>query len=189
MAVAAVVWRIALNAAKNLHEQDFVYDDDGQRLAVISEYVFFLVHLVDRETCARLALEQRRLFVSRLVGECARHLRQNAAEILSAGSAGSAGSVGSAGNGEPGMGAGFVSDFNSRSAEYAHTQYGQYDDKTPGYDMYRTFGAAVLAIMGESQTNKWVIDQIMDIDGPEANQTLQKALRTLLRECGEFKSV
>ncbi len=177
MAVSAVVWRIALNAAKNLHEQNFVYDDDDQRLAVISEYIFFLAHLVDRETCARLALEQRHLFVSRLAGECARHLRQNAAEILSVG------------DGALGTGAEFVSDFNRRSAEYAHTQYGQYDDKTPGYDMYRTFGAAVLAIMGESQTNKWVIDQIMDIDGPEANQTLQKALRTLLRECGEFKGV
>jgi hypothetical protein len=34
--------------------------------------------------------------------------------------------------------------------------------------------------MGESQTNRWVIDQVMDRAGPEAVKHLAKGLRNLL---------
>ena len=34
--------------------------------------------------------------------------------------------------------------------------------------------------MGTDQTNKWVIDQVMDIDAPQAVKSLRKSLDNLI---------
>ena len=57
-ALSAIVWRISLNAAKNLHQEDFEYTDDTQRLGVVFEYVCFLCHVSDRLTFDRLDDQQ-----------------------------------------------------------------------------------------------------------------------------------
>ena len=40
-ALAFISWRIAKDKAINLHGQDFVYESDRQRFAVIAEYLVF----------------------------------------------------------------------------------------------------------------------------------------------------
>jgi hypothetical protein len=47
-AIAFNGWRIALDKAITLHGENFVYEDDAQRLAVIAEYLHFEIQLVDR---------------------------------------------------------------------------------------------------------------------------------------------
>ena len=45
----------------------------------------------------------------------------------------------------------------------------------PGFDARRYFGRQVLDLMGETQTNRWVIDQIMQLDAPELYEKLRDA--------------
>jgi hypothetical protein len=71
----------------------------------------------------------------------------------------------------------FIETLNERLADYSELSF--VDDR-PGYDFLRYFGSRILKIMGETQTNRWVIDQVMDRSGPEAVRHLSKSLANLL---------
>ena len=43
----------------------------------------------------------------------------------------------------------------------------------------RYFGERVMSAMGPAFTNRWVIDQVMDIQGPEAYEKFKKAMLEL----------
>ena len=132
VAVAAVAWRIALSAARNLHQAAFDYTDDAQRLAVMREYLYFLIYFADRCAQQWFASDpaRRARFTTRLSHECRRHYRENRRDIMAP---------------EP-------------AAERFIEQ-----------------------LMGHDQTNKWVLEQVLDIDGPEALQIFGAALRKLTK--------
>lgn len=161
VALATVVWRVALGATKNLHTEKFDYDDDTQRVGVIREYLVFLAHLADRIAYTRLAEGERERFVPALVGELARHLQENQSAIMGAGD----------------YRASFIDLLNARTDEYAETRF---DGDDPGYQTYNCLGHHVLTVMGESQTNRWVLDHVVTLDGPEAVEHVQKAMANLL---------
>ncbi len=163
--VSSVCWRMSLNAARNLHQQDFVYSDDHQRLGVIREYLAFLVHCADRLMFEVLDQDQRQRFMEALVEDCRRHFRANAQELV---------------GGEPG-GGDFIQHLNARMSAYAGTRF---DGRQPGYDMLRLLGSAVQDWMGSDQTNRWVIDQVMEIDGPEVFGVFLRSVDKLRRNAG-----
>ncbi len=162
VALAYVIWQIALGAAKNLHAERFDYEDDRQRIAVIGEYMAFLVHVADRMAYARMADEDtRKHFMTRLATESARQVQRNQEHVLGPGEYGDA----------------FIVLVNERAAEYAETSFSA---DVPGYGMLRALGTHVQSVMGSSQTNRWVIDQVMEIDAPGALRHLRQALSNLL---------
>lgn len=160
VALAYIIWQIALTAAKNLHAEDFVYETDDQRIAVITEYLAFLVHVSDRLAYLDMEDTVREGFISILAREVARHLQRNQSEIIGPGDYRSA----------------FIALLNERMAEYAATAF---RDNRPGFECLRCLGARVLAIMGNTQVNRWVIDQVMEIDAPAAVDHLQQAMDNL----------
>ena len=164
-ATSAICWRIALNAAKNLHQQDFVYDSDQQRIDVIEQYLFFFIHCTDRLIYEDLDQTQRTDFISSLSADCRRHYLQNALEMMGK-------------SPDPGS---FNHRLNSAASSMAETHFNHHQ---PGYDMYRYLGSCVQEIMGNSQTNKWVIDQVMDIDGPNAYKIFKQSFDKLKRRSG-----
>lgn len=159
-ALAYIIWQLALNAAKNLHIEDFHYRDDGQRTDVIAEYLAFLVHVTDRLVHGHLDLEQRTRFVSTAAAAAARHLQSNKEDIL----------------GRRDYKSPFLALLNERSQEYAQCSF---EADYPGYPMLRAFGSHVQQVMGTDQTNKWVIDQVMEIDAPNAVDSLKKSMANL----------
>ena len=162
-ALANVIWRIALGFTKNLHVERFDFADDRQRVAVIGEYLAFLVHTADRMAYTRLDQQQRQRLISTTVTGTARYLQQNQAEICG-----------------PGDYRGpYVEMLSTRSTEYAETAFDE--DGRPGYSALRCLGDKIQGIMGNSQTNRWVIDQVMDIDAPQTVDQLRQALENLLR--------
>ncbi|HJM03307.1 MAG TPA: hypothetical protein QF617_10965, partial [Arenicellales bacterium] len=76
-ALAYVCWQVALDGTKQLHEQKFNYRDDAQRVAVISEYLIFLIHICDRVCATQLQPGERERFVITLTRLCAGHLHRN----------------------------------------------------------------------------------------------------------------
>jgi hypothetical protein len=159
-AVGYIIWQLALNGAKKLHLEDFRYDDDTQRILVIEEYLTFLVHLSDRMTFDDMSPEQRNEFVSGVAAATARHLQRNKEDALGRGN----------------YREDFLNKLNSRSADYGACSF----PDEPGYPMLRVLGSHIQLIMGSDQTNKWVIDQVMDIDAPDLCRQLHKSLNSLL---------
>ncbi|HEB95083.1 MAG TPA: hypothetical protein ENI96_01470 [Sedimenticola thiotaurini] len=140
-------WKIAMERAINLHGEHFVYRDDRQRLAVIGEYLIFIVQLVERLTHDMLSDDERRILITALALRLADILDENSHDLLGPGEYRDR----------------FIGLLNQRSGEYAEFRF---TSEGPSYPFLRHFGFEVQQLMGDSQENRWVIDQIMDKDGP-----------------------
>ena len=160
-ALAFNAWKIALDKAITLHSERFVYEDDAQRLGVIAEYLVFQAQVADRLAHDILEEGQRRSLVTALVLKMAEHMEENGRELL----------------GEADHHAQFIARFNQRAAEYA--EFGFTADG-PSYPFLRHLGYEIQQIMGDSQENRWIIDQVMDKDGPEVFKQLQRVAKSLL---------
>jgi hypothetical protein len=159
-ALAFIAWRVSVDKAINLHCERFVYRDDAQRLAVVQEYLVFLIQIADRLAHDLLPDEERRALIMALARKAIEHVQDNCQDLLGPGDYGSP----------------FIDLLNRRSGEYAEFQLA---DDGPSYPFLRHLGFEIQALMGESQENRWVIDQVMDKDGWEAYKTFAKAFRDL----------
>jgi hypothetical protein len=159
-ALAFIQWRTALNGAINLHAEDFRYDNDQQRIGVITEYLAFQIQLVDRLCSEFLDDAGREILIAELCRKISDQIQDNLEDI--------------AGPGQ--YRAPFISLLNLRFSEYAQLVY---RDGQPGYDVTRFLGHMVLTILGEDQTNRWVIDQVIELDAPELIAQNVKSLNRL----------
>jgi hypothetical protein len=161
-ALAFNSWRLALDRAINLHGEDFVYQDDSQRLGVINEYLIFMVQVIDR--CAHDVLtlpeDERRDLVVGTVKNLAKHVQDNSQELLGQGDHGGA----------------FIGRLNQAAEDYSQFRFTQ---DGPSYPFYRHLGYEIQQIMGKEGENRWVIDQVMDKDGPDIAKKLMRILLDL----------
>ena len=155
------IWQISLAGAKNLHQEDYVYRDDAQRVGVIREYLVFLVHVADRLVFDTLSESERATFINELAINTSRQIQRNTEEI--------------AGPGD--YKDNYLATINDRFAEYSR---GSFEDGRPGYSLLRMFGENVREIMGDDQVNKWTIDQIMDVDGPMLVDKMAESLESIV---------
>jgi hypothetical protein len=161
-ALAFIIWRIAKDKAINLHGQDFVYEDDQQRMAVIVEYLIFQLQITDRLARDRIGLDDdtRQALIIGLAKKLAGHVQDNSQDILGPGD-----------YVQP-----FVAKLNERGVEYSEFSY---NDDGPSYPFMRHLGFEMQQIMGDSQENRWVIDQVMDKDGYDVDKELRRAVDNL----------
>jgi len=161
-ALAFILWRIALEKAKGLHGEDFVYDTDEQRVKVIAEYLAMTLQVVDRLAYYRLEESERQQFITTLALRLSDHLQDNAQELF-----------GPADYRGP-----FIAMLNVRSAGYA--EFGFTPEEGASYSFLHYFGTHVQKVMGDAHhANKWVIDQAMEIDGPEVVKKVTQAVDDL----------
>ena len=160
-ALAFITWSSALDTARKLHGEDYHYESDHQRIGVITELVAFAIHLCDRYSYQRLSDDSRATLVNALGERLATHMQENLEDIAGPGN----------------YRAPFVALLNQRLADYAGTSF---VDGEPGYDLLRYLGRSVLDVMGETQTNRWVIDQIMTVEAPLIVDRLRASFDNLL---------
>lgn len=160
-ALGFILWRVALESAKDLHRERFNYRSDQQRVAVIAEFLAFLVQVTDRLVYDLMGLEERTALINALGRRLGDHLEDNLTDLFGPGD----------------YRAPFIETLNRRLADYADLSF---EDGEPGYDFLRYFGDRVLKVMGEDQSNRWVIDQIMDLSGPEAAGHVRRSVQNLL---------
>ena len=159
-ALAFIQWRTALNTAINLHAEDFRYDNDQQRVGVITEYLAFQIQLVDRLSSEFLDDAERGVLISEICRKVGDQVQDNLEDIAGPG------------HYRPP----FVALLNQRFTEYAAFKY---KEGQPSYEVQRFLGHSVLMLLGEDQTNRWVIDQVIDIDAPEIIAQNVKSLNRL----------
>ncbi len=159
-ALAFIAWRIAVDKAIQLHCQRFLYRDDAQRLAVIAEYLIFLIQIADRLAYQQFDDEARRILIIELAKKCVVHVQDNSTDLL----------------GPADYAADFIDHLNTRSEDYAEFQL---TAEGPSYSWLRHLGFEIQTLMGSGEDNRWVIDQVMDQDGWDAYRRFAKAFGDL----------
>jgi hypothetical protein len=159
-ALAFIAWRVSMEKAITLHCERFVYNSDAQRLAVIQEYLVFLIQVADRLAHGILSDEDRRSLITNLARKAIEHVQDNSQDLL----------------GPNDYGRPFIELLNTRSGEYAEFQL---TEEGPSYPFLRHLGYEIQCIMGKEEENRWVIDQVMDKDGWDAYKQLARAFENL----------
>jgi hypothetical protein len=159
-ALAFIIWRLALEHAKELHRQGFHYASDRERVGVLTEFCAFQLHVCDRLAHPLLEDADRAALIVALGRRLADLMQENMEEI--------------AGPGD--YRAPFVCALNERMQGYARASF---EDGVPGFDALRYFGDGVLRALGTSQTNRWVLEQVMEVSAPEVHERLAPAFHNL----------
>lgn len=156
------LWRIAGANVLHLENEGFQTDTYNQRLDVIAELLGFFVHVVDRMAAEKEYSEQERKdLITALALNLAKTMHDNRSDVNEE---------------KQDYRAQFIQVLNERMAEYADFAY---DEAEPGFQMKRRVGEHVTAVMG-AKDNKWVTDQIMEIEIPDALKTFKKVARNLI---------
>jgi hypothetical protein len=152
--IGANVWKISLEIFKHMEKEGFRFGSDRLVTDVLAEFIAFLVQLVDRSVYGRLSEADR----ATLIGETARHLAQtmenNQQDLFGPGE-----------YRKP-----FIDLLNARFEAYAGFDYPGSD---PDFACLRFFATQVADAMAGSD-NKWVVEQVMEIEAPEMVRVAKK---------------
>ncbi len=158
--IGANIWKIALEIYKHLEKDGFRFGSDRQVTAIITEFIAFLVQLTDRTVYGRLTDAERAILINAVAGHLATTMENNQLDLLGPGN----------------YRAPFIQTLNERFEDYARFEY---LDRDPGYACLRYIGNKVSDAMASSD-NKWVIEQIMEIEAPEMTRLITKLVDDLI---------
>jgi hypothetical protein len=154
--LAFISWRIAASLVLNLENENFQTDTQKQRLAIIQEVLAFLVSVTDRMVAEQMSLEERQALVTQMALKLSKTFQENCEDLI-------------------GRNTDYTKDFidvmNQRLNAYAGCSW---DGENPGFQYKRDFGDYVSKQMGEKD-NKWITEHIIQIEVPDAMETLRKA--------------
>ena len=158
--IGANVWKIALEIFKHMEKEGFRFGSDGQVTAVLSEFIAFQVQLADRSMYGRLSEPDRAALIGQVAAHLATTMENNQLDLIGPGE-----------YRKP-----FIDLLNARFGEYAGFAYSAGE---PGSPCLLYFAAKVSDIM-ETTDNKWVIEQMMDIEAPEMVRLVRKLMNETL---------
>lgn len=152
--IGANVWRIALEIYKHMEKDGFKFGSDRQVTVILTELIAFLVQLTDRLVHGRLSDADRATLINSVAGHLTATMENNQTDLFGPGQ----------------YKAPFVAALNARFRDYAGFEY---TDQGPGYACLRYLGEQVADAMATSD-NKWVIEQMMEIEVPEMIRLTKK---------------
>ena len=158
--IGANVWKVALEIFRHMEKEGFRFGSDRQVTAVLAEFIAFLVQLADRAVYGRLSEEDRAALIGSVASHLAATMENNQLDLLGPGE-----------YRKP-----FIDQLNARFEEYSGFEYAGGE---PGYPCLRVFAANVSDAMAATD-NKWVIEQMMDIEAPEMVRLIRKLVNETL---------
>jgi hypothetical protein len=163
-ALAFNLWRIAGANVLHIENEGFQTDTYNQRLDVIAELLAFFVHVVDRMTSEKdYSEDDRKALITAMAMNLAKTMHDNRRDV-------------NEGKDEVDYKEQFITVLNQRMDEYAGFKF---DEGEPGFQLRRRVGEHVTEVMGEKD-KKWVTDQVMEIEIPDALKTFKKVARNLI---------
>ena len=159
--IGANVWKLALEFFRHLEKDGFRFGSDRLVTNVLAEFIAFLAQLADRGLYGRVSEADRATLVAEVVRHLAATMENNQLDLFGPGE-----------YRKP-----FIDAMNARFAEYAQFEY---RDGQPDYACLRYFAARVSDLMAESD-NRWVIEQMMDVEAPE----MVRLVKTLIEQTVE----
>ena len=171
-AAAFIVWRIARHALDKTRHAGYDVEIGEPYFAFLREMLAFLAAVADRVAHARLEPAQRVAFTEAMVRHLARILQDSEDDLL-----------GPAPAGQPARGEAFIDLVNELFVHYA--DFGA-DPKVaaepggfePDFAFLRYLGHRVEATVPPAE-RRWVQDQMIAVQAPDAVAMLQRSLRDL----------
>ncbi len=152
--IGANVWKIATGIFQHMEKEGFRFGSDQQVMTVLGEFITFLVQLVDRAVYGKLGESDRAALIHAIAEHLATTVANNQLDLRGPGE-----------YRKP-----FIDLLNARSEEYSRFEY---SGGEPGYPCLSFFAAKVSEAMAVTD-NKWVIEQMMDIEAPEMVRLMAK---------------
>jgi len=152
--IGANLWKISLEIFKHMEKEGFRFGSDRLVIVVITEFIAFLVQLVDRAVYGKLSEADRSSLINAVAGHLAATLENNQLDLLGPGD-----------YRRP-----FINLLNERAEDYAGFEC---PGGEPGFPCLRFFATKVSDAMA-SGGNKWVVEQVMDIEAPEMVRLIRK---------------
>ena len=152
--IGANVWKIALEIFKHMEKEGFRFGSDRLVTDVLAEFIAFLVQLVDRMVYEKLSEADRVTLIAEVVHHLATTMENNQLDLFGPGV-----------YRKP-----FVDLLNARFEEYAEFSSSA---GAPSYPCLIFFAHKVSDAMSPSD-NKWVVEQMIDIESPEMVRVVEK---------------
>ncbi len=158
--IGANVWKISLEIFRHMEKEGFRFGSDRLVTDVLAEFIAFLVQLADRAVYGKLSEADRAALIGEVVRHLAATMENNQRDLFGPGE-----------YRKP-----FIDLLNARFAEYAGFDY---RGDEPGYPGLRFFAEKVSDAMA-SGDNKWVVEQMMDIEAPEMVRLVKKLVEQMV---------
>ncbi len=158
--IAFNIWKLTREMYTNMEKDGFHFGEDEQVINMFIEIIAFMIQVGDRTVYGKLTEDERREFVSAMALDLTDMIETNKRELL----------------GEGEYRGAIVEKLNSRFGEYSECPY---DDDGPSYEFRRLLAHSISQVMAETD-NKWVLEQIMDIEVPKALKNLHRMLKDVL---------
>ncbi len=160
--VAILAWKLALESIKRLRDAKYDIDIGRPYFDFVCEFLVFMAMAADRVAYMKLDAEQRGEFTAALGKRLAEIIEDNNHMLF--------------GEAQPGeCKQHFIDLFNRRGADYAEFDYAA---DGPDFGFKRYFASCLREGLPEKD-RLWVIDQVMDIEVPDALKALDKTLAGL----------
>ena len=154
------IWKIAKETWVRMEREGFRAGEDRQLTTVLTEMIAFLVQVSDRLVYGQISEDDRARFMNALGRHLAHTMQTNMLDLF--------------GPGE--YAAAFIDTLNTRAAEYAEFEF---VDFYPSYRFLRYLGEKISEAMAGTD-NKWVIEQVIEIEAPAAMKPIKKLVGEVL---------
>lgn len=162
-------WKIADKTVDAMYGEGFDFSSKEQILDVNIEFVTFMLQAADRIAYDRMDDEQRQRFIATMAGRLINVVDDNMAAL----------------KGEGDHKTGFIETLNRRLDAYSEFKF---PNGEPSYQALRFLGKCVDNAAGGKE-NKWILEQMIEIEAPELFQTLKKNMLALLEQSELAKPV
>ena len=152
--IGANVWKVAVEIFRHMEKEGFRFSGDRMVTDVIAECIAFELQLVDRAVYPRLPAGDRATLVQELAGHVAHTFENNQVDLFGPGEYRKA----------------FIDLINARFDVYSTFAY---DAGGPGFECLRYFASQVAEAMAPAE-NKWVLEQVLEIEAPEMVRLMAK---------------
>jgi hypothetical protein len=167
-ATGFVIWRVAIQTLKRMRGAHFDIEAGEAYFDFVREVLVFLVLVADRLAHQRFDAETRVLFTTALVKHVADTLQGNEEDLLGRRRAGAVSAQDQ-----------FIDLFNELAGHYAEFDGDlSHEEFTPGFAYMRYLGHRLEATLPEKD-RRWVIEQVMASEAPDAVALVQRTLRDL----------
>jgi hypothetical protein len=163
--IAFNMWKLAQNLFKHMEGEGFRFATDQQVIDVLTDLLAYGVHSVDRLIYGKVDEAQRGPFVTALARDLAKTMEGNQIDLLGAGDYFDA----------------FINKLNQRFAVYAECSF---ENQEPGYEYNRYLARNISDTMSQTD-DKWVIEQVIDIEIPEYYPRLKRLVEDVLGTKGQ----
>jgi hypothetical protein len=158
--VAFNIWKVAQETYRHMSKEGFKFERPAEIAAAITEILAFLVQVADRLVYGKLSEEDRTRLIGALGKQLAQTMEANQAEVMGPGDHVTT----------------FISTLNARFQDYAEFDYAA---SGPSYHFLRYFGERMATALAPGD-NKWVVEQVMDIEAPEAIKHVRRLVHEVL---------